>query len=131
VSDTEPDKPQAEATAAGAGADPSPAAEPPTHPGKVPRTRTSAAHVGIGVGLVVLALVLTFIIQNLDQTSVHFMTLRFRLPVGVVMLGAALAGGVLVLLVSLARMTQIRLILRRERVAHKAEQTQRQRQKGA
>ncbi len=51
----------------------------------------------------VLVLVLVFITQNLNDASVHFFTLHFRAPIGILILAAALAGGLIVLLVSLAR----------------------------
>jgi len=69
--------------------------------------------VGVGVGLVVLVLVLVFIIQNLNDASVHYLGLHFTLPLGLIILAGAVAGGVIVLLVSLARVTQLRVRARR------------------
>lgn len=68
---------------------------------------------GVGVGLLVLVLVLVFIIQNLNDASVHYLGLHFRLPIGLFILIGAVAGGVIVLLVSLARVTQLRMRARR------------------
>lgn len=82
---------------------------------EVPRTRTSAAYSGIAVGLLVLVLVIVFITQNLNDASVHFITLHFRLPIGLLVLAAAVAGGILVMLVSAARVAQLRLMARRHR----------------
>ncbi len=82
------------------------------------RTRSSTAYVGVGVGLVVLVLVLVFIIQNLNDASVHYLGLHFNLPVGLLILAGAVAGGVIVLLVSLARVTQLRVRARRSGHGH-------------
>ncbi len=88
---------------------------PRTGPPAAPpvRTRSSTAYVGVGVGLAVLVLVLVFIIQNLNDASVHYLGLHFRLPIGLLILAGAVAGGVIVLLVSLARVTQLRVRARR------------------
>jgi len=80
----------------------------PTRP-----TRLSALNLGVAVGLLFLVLLLVFILQNLRNISVHFFTARFTLPVGVVILAAAVVGGLVVLLVSAARAAQIRVRARR------------------
>jgi len=67
---------------------------------------------------VILVLVLDFIIQNLNDASVHFFTAHFRLPVGLLILIAAVAGGLIVWLVGVARVAQLRLMARRHRKAH-------------
>lgn len=77
------------------------------------RTRASTTYAGVAGALLVLVLVLIFIIQNLHQTSVHFFTADFRLPTGIVILIAAVAGGLLVLLASGARVLQLRRMARR------------------
>jgi uncharacterized integral membrane protein len=93
-------------------------APPPAEPLKVPRTRTSATYIGVGVGLLILILVIIFIAQNLNKASVHFIGFNFRLPLGLLVLAAAVAGGLIVLLISLARVFQLRLMARRHRRAH-------------
>lgn len=97
-------------------------APPPPRPGPyaapLARTRSSAAYVGVGVGLVVLVLVLVFIIQNLNNASVHYLGLHFTLPLGLIILAGAVAGGAIVLLVSLARVAQLRVRARRSGHAH-------------
>lgn len=81
---------------------------------KVPgRSAASTTYVGVGGGLVVLVVILIFIIQNLHSVSVHFFTARFSLPTGVIILAAAVAGGLLVLLTSGARVLQLRRQARR------------------
>ena len=81
----------------------------------VPRTRTSAAYSGVAVGLLVLVIIVIFIAQNLGDASVHFFTLRFRMPIGLLALASVVAGGLLVLLISAARLAQMRLMARRHR----------------
>lgn len=85
---------------------------------QVKRTRTSSVYVASIVGIVLLALVITFILQNPHKVSITFLAFSFRLPVGVVILISALAGAVVVVLVSLARILQLRLAARRHRRAH-------------
>lgn len=65
-----------------------------------------------------MILVLIFIIQNLNDASVHYLGLSFRLPVGLLILIGVVAGGVIVLLVSLARVTQLRVRARRSASSH-------------
>lgn len=69
------------------------------------------------MGLLVLIVIIIFFAQNLHETSVHFITLKFRLPTGVVVLASAVAGGLVVLFVSLARVVQLRRANRRSRKA--------------
>lgn len=95
---------------------------PPTPsdvPQRVPRTRASTAYVGVGGGLVVLVLILIFIIQNLDNASLHYLGLQFTLPIGLLMLIALVVGGLIVLFVSLARVTQLRIRARRSPQGHR------------
>lgn len=79
----------------------------------IPRTRAGAAWVAAGVGIVLLVAVLVFILENLEDASVHFLGGTVRLPVGVALLFAALAGALAVLLLGVARIVQLRLLARR------------------
>ena len=103
----------------GAAAEPRPVTEPAPVPSEsaaplvVPKTRTSATYSGVAVGLVVLLLVIIFIAQNLNDAKVHFLGLAFLLPLGLLILASAVAGGLIVLLVSAARLAQLRLMARR------------------
>lgn len=92
-----------------------PAATPPARTEM--RTWAAATYAAVAVGLLVLILILIFVIQNLNDASVHFLTLHFQLPIGLIILAAAVAGGIIVLLVSLARVVQLRLVTRRQRQA--------------
>ncbi|HET9072339.1 MAG TPA: lipopolysaccharide assembly protein LapA domain-containing protein [Acidimicrobiales bacterium] len=85
------------------------------------RTRTGTAYVASIVGIVVAALVIVFIVQNLHDATVHFLPWTFRLPEGVTILASAVAGALVVLLVSLARILQLRLTARRHRRRHAAQ----------
>ena len=85
---------------------------------RIERTRTSSTYLSVGVLLLVLVLVIIFIAQNLRNVSVHFLAFDFRFPLGLVILGAAVAGGLIVLMISLARLLQLRLMARRHRKAH-------------
>jgi len=83
------------------------------------RTRTSTTYVGVGVGLLVLVLVIIFIAQNLNDDRVQFFTAHFDLPEGLIVLASVVAGGLIVLLVSLARVVQLRVAARRHRSGHR------------
>lgn len=78
------------------------------------RTRASTTYAGLAVGLVVLVLLLIFIIQNLSDASVHFLGLHARLPVGLLILIGVVAGGLIMLIASLARLAQLRHRARRQ-----------------
>ncbi len=87
-------------------------------PLKTGRTRTSATYIAVSIGLVLLVLIVIFIAQNEKQASVHFLTFHFRLALGLIILASTVAGGLVVLMVSLARVLQLRLMARRHRKAH-------------
>ena len=86
---------------------------------EVRRTRTGTAYVASIVGIIVTALVIVFIVQNLHEAKVHFVAWTFSLPVGVIILGAAVAGALIVVLISLARILQLRMAARRHRRGHR------------
>jgi uncharacterized integral membrane protein len=80
----------------------------PAGPGHRAEPPSAAAWFALGAAVVVLIGVFDFIIQNLHDASVHFFTLHFRLPVGVLILLAVAAGAVIVGVVSLLRAAQRR-----------------------
>jgi uncharacterized integral membrane protein len=96
-----------------------PAAPPPEL--KVGRTRTSGAWVVVVVALLVGLLMLVFILQNGMSQRMTFLWLHFTVPLGVGFLLAAILGGLLVVLIGVARIAQIRLVARRHA---RAEHTQ-------
>jgi uncharacterized integral membrane protein len=60
------------------------------------------------VALVLLILLLIFILQNLQQVRLHYLGFSPKMPIGVAMLMAAVAGGVVVAITGGLRVIQIR-----------------------
>jgi uncharacterized integral membrane protein len=85
----------------------------PTPELRVERTRTSGALVAALVTLVVGLLMLVFILQNGTRQRIAFLWLHFTVPLGVGFLLAGILGGLLVLLIGIARIAQLRLVARR------------------
>lgn len=85
-----------------------PVREEPTHAEKLQHTRTAGTWAAVVVATIALIVLLVFILQNLQPTSVTFLGLRGDLPVGVALLLAAAIGGLLVALVGAARILQLR-----------------------
>jgi uncharacterized integral membrane protein len=90
-----------------------PASGPP--PLKVPDTRTSRTWVGVGIGLFLLLLVAIFVGQNIHDTRLNFLWLHGTVTVGVAILVAFAVGGLCVVLIGTARLTQLRVAARRYR----------------
>ncbi|MCW2787685.1 MAG: LapA family protein [Marmoricola sp.] len=111
MSTTDPHRPDVEPTEP-------PSAEPipaPTHAddSPAPITRASAAWVAIAVALVLLVLLIVFILQNQTRDEIKFLGFDGTVPAGIAMLIAAVAGGCLVAVAGIARMVQLRRIVRR------------------
>jgi uncharacterized integral membrane protein len=89
--------------------DPPPSDVPsgPVAPAPSGPTRISAAWVATGVALVLLILLLIFILQNLQQVRLHYVGFSPKMPIGVAMLLAAVAGGVVVAISGGLRVIQI------------------------
>ena len=82
---------------------------------RAPRTRTGTAW-GLAVaGTVGLLLMLTFILQNSQETSLKFLWLEGSLPVGAAMLAASVIGAAIVVCLGAGRLLQHRLAERRHR----------------
>jgi uncharacterized integral membrane protein len=79
---------------------------PPDEAGKF--TRAGALWTALALGFVVLILLLVFIMQNTEPTSVEMFGWRWDLPTGVALLLAAIAGGLLTFLVGTVRILQLR-----------------------
>lgn len=77
------------------------------------RTRTRTAWLVIAVAVVFLALLIDFIVQNDQRITIHFLGASGRISEAIALLIAALAGAVVVLLISAARIVQLRLAVRR------------------
>lgn len=71
-------------------------------------TRAGALWTSLILGFLVLIVLLTFITQNTASTPFTFLHWHWNLPLGVAILLAAIAGGLLTGLVSAARMFQLR-----------------------
>lgn len=92
---------------------PPPAAQPPRR-GRA-HTRISGMHTGLIAGVAVLALVLVFIIQNTHAVGISFLGAHAHLSLAVALLLAAIAGAVIMAAAGTARITQLRMALRRTR----------------
>jgi uncharacterized integral membrane protein len=71
-------------------------------------TRAAALWSALIVGFVVLILLLVFIMQNTDSTTIHLFAWQWKLPTGVAILLAAVCGGLLTVLAGTARIMQLR-----------------------
>jgi uncharacterized integral membrane protein len=78
-------------------------------------TRAAAAWLATAAALVVLALLIVLILQNQAMVEVHYLGLAGSLPLGTALLIAAVAGGVIVMIVGVVRLTQLRVNARRAR----------------
>ena len=71
-------------------------------------TRAAALWSAMIVGFLILILLLVFIMQNMEYTTVHLFAWSWQAPVGVALLLGAIAGGLLTFLVGTARILQLR-----------------------
>ena len=71
-------------------------------------TRASALWSSLILGFLILIVLLIFISQNTASTAFTFLNWHWNLPLGVAILLAAVAGGLITALVSAARMFQLR-----------------------
>lgn len=71
-------------------------------------TRAAALWSALIVGFVILILLLVFILQNTDSTTIHLFVWEWNLPVGVAILLAAVCGGLLTVAAGTARIVQLR-----------------------
>jgi uncharacterized integral membrane protein len=76
-------------------------------------TRAAALWGAMIVGFLVLILLLVFILQNTNSTTIHFFAWQWSLPVGVAVLFAAIGGGLLTVAVGSARIFQLRRAAKR------------------
>ncbi len=84
-------------------------------PGALRLTRASAAWVAVGAGLVLLTLLVVFMLQNSTKVEVQFLGAEGWIPLGLALLIAAVGGGVVVAIAGIARITQLRVNVRRSR----------------
>jgi uncharacterized integral membrane protein len=76
--------------------------------GNVVPTRVSASWTAVVVAAIVLILLVIFIAQNTQRSSVNFLWLHGTAPTAVVILVAAAAGALVVVIVAIARILQLR-----------------------
>jgi uncharacterized integral membrane protein len=76
-------------------------------------TRAAALWSALIVGFVILILLLVFIMQNTDSTTIHLFVWEWNLPVGVAILLAAVCGGLLTVAAGTARIIQLRRAAKR------------------
>src|ERR1700709_898128 len=99
--------------------------EVPTHTPPAPRpasavkfTPTTALWSSLIFGFLILIVLLVFIMQNTDPTTVSFFAWQASLPVGVAVLLSAVGGGLLTVAVGTARMIQLRRAAKKNLKAH-------------
>jgi uncharacterized integral membrane protein len=72
------------------------------------RTRISASWTGVVIAAFVLVLLVVFIAQNTQRSSVDFLGFHGTAPTAVVLLIAAAGGALVVIIVAVARILQLR-----------------------
>ena len=90
------------------------AAPPAAHtPLKIPRSRAGLAWKSLVPALVVLAVMLVFVFQNLQDAKISFLTFSARFPLALALLVAAALGALVVFLLGSVRIVQLRKAFRR------------------
>lgn len=79
----------------------------------IPSTRTASAWFGLAAAMVMLVGILVFILQNLQSVKVSFLTMHWRIPLGMDLLFAAILGGLIVFAAGSMRILQLRRLARR------------------
>jgi uncharacterized integral membrane protein len=90
---------------------------PPVHTAEPSHgvTRAGAMWAALIVGFLVLIVLLVFIAQNTATTPFQFLGWRWSLPLGVAILFAAVAGGLITVAVGAVRIFQLRRVAKRAR----------------
>jgi lipopolysaccharide assembly protein A len=114
---TEPAAPHATATLPPASANGSapPPRPAPAAPRRRLKTRISGMRTALIAGAAVLIVVLIFIIQNARAVNISFLGAHLRLSLAVALLLAVIAGALIMAAAGTARITQLRMIMRRDR----------------
>ena len=79
------------------------------------RTSIGSARTALIVGVLVLIVLVIFIIQNADAVKISFLGAQVRMSLAVALLIAAIAGALLMAAAGTARITQLRMVMRRDR----------------
>ena len=113
---------QSESPGAGTSPEPTPAVKPREATGEqapLPvapiTTRAAAAWFATAVALVLLVLLIILILQNQNVVKVNYLGFTGSIPLGTALLIAAVAGGAVVTIVGVIRLTQLRFATRRAR----------------
>ena len=85
-----------------------PARKAPPPESAVHRTRAAALWAALTLGFLILIVLLIFIAQNTESAEFTFLGWHWSLPLGVAILFAAVAGGLLTVAVGAVRMFQLR-----------------------
>ena len=96
------------------GSAPPPTAAAPVR-GRRLRTSISSARTALIVSVLALIVLEIFIIQNADAVKISFLGAQVRVSLAVALLIAAIAGALLMAAAGTARITQLRMVMRRER----------------
>lgn len=76
-------------------------------------TKAAATWTGLVIGVVAVALLLVFILQNLDAVTLELLGWEFSLPLGVCLLLSAIVGAAVMALAGGVRILQIRRMAKR------------------
>ncbi len=79
------------------------------------RTSISSARTALIVGVLALVVLVIFIIQNADAVKISFLGAQVRMSLAVALLIAAIVGALLMAAAGTARITQLRMVMRRDR----------------
>jgi uncharacterized integral membrane protein len=83
--------------------------------GRLTRTRTSSAWFGICAAALLSIVLIVFMLQNTRSVEVNFLGMDGSLPLALALLIAAVGAAILTMVVGAARITQLRLLARRQR----------------
>jgi lipopolysaccharide assembly protein A len=79
------------------------------------RTSVSSARTALIVGFLALIVLVIFIIQNADAVKISFLGAQVRISLAVALLIAVIAGALVMATAGTARITQLRMVMRRDR----------------
>jgi lipopolysaccharide assembly protein A len=100
-----------------ASATPAQAASTAPAPGRPRGSRIGTARTALIAGALVLIVVLIFIIENAHAVTITFFGAHLRISLAVALLLAAIAGALIMAAAGTARITQLRMTMRRNRRA--------------
>jgi lipopolysaccharide assembly protein A len=96
------------------GSAPAPPAAAPVRRRRL-RTRISGARTALIAGVLALIVLVIFIIENPHAVTISFLGAQVQLSLAVALLLAAIAGALLMAAAGTARITQLRMVMRRDR----------------